>query len=98
MATMYVNYGNFESWASRLDAKNKQLDETLKEIESKINGLAGEWESNSGVSIREAISGMEPKFNSYYEVVNNYVKFLKNAAAEWKSTEATNDQNANQFM
>lgn len=98
MATMKINYGTFESWASKIDAKNKRLDETLREIEKKIHSLQGAWESDSSTSIRDAITGMEPKFESYYEVVNNYVKFLRNTANEWKSTESTNDQNAKQFM
>lgn len=98
MATMYVNYGSFESWAAKLDAKNQQLDQKLKEIEKTINTTAGDWESNSAVSIREAITAMEPKFESYREVVNNYVKYLRNAASQWRSTETTNDQNAKQFM
>lgn len=98
MATMYINYGSFESWASTISTKNENLLNDLHEIQKKINSLAGDWESNSAVSIREAITAMEPKFQQYHDVVDNYAKFLRNTANEWKATESANDMNAKEFM
>ena len=95
---MYINYGNFESRATTIDTSNKKLLENLHEIQNLINSLQGEWESNSAVTIRGKITGMEARFQQYYDVVDNYVKLVRNAAAEYKATENTNDSNAQDFI
>lgn len=95
---MKINYGSFESWAQAIDTKNKNLLEDLHEIQRLINSLAGEWESNSAVTIRGKITGMENRFQQYYDVVDNYVKLIRNTAAEYKATETTNDSNAQEFI
>ena len=73
------------------------MRETLNEIQKKINGLAGDYESNSAVTIREKITGMTPRFESYQQVVDSYVKFIRNAAAQAKNLEGTINANASQF-
>lgn len=95
---MVVNYGTFESHAQTIAGHNQRLLDDLHEIQTFINSLSGEWESDSAIAIREKITGMETRFQAYYDVVDNYAKFLRNAAAEYKVTEATNTSNANQFI
>ncbi len=95
---IYVNYGTFDSHAQTIAGFNTNLLDRLHEIQNLINSLAGEWESDSAVAIREKITGMEPRFQSYHDVVDNYAKFLRNTAAEYKATEATNTGNANEFI
>lgn len=98
MAQMYINYGSFEDWAGKISAKNDKLKDNLNEIKNLINSLAGEWESDSAAKIREKITGMQPKFDQYYDVVNNYAVFLKNTATQWKNTEIANTNNASEFI
>lgn len=93
-----INYGTFESRAQSIDSKNKNLLEDLHEIQRLINSLAGEWESKSAVTIRGKITGMENRFQQYYDVVDNYVKLIRNTAEIYKNTENTNDSNAQQFI
>ena len=95
---MKINYGSFDSWAQSIDAKNKSLLDDLHEIQRLINSLQGEWESNSAVTIRGKITGMENRFQQYHDVVDNYVKFIRNTAAEYKATETANDSNAQEFI
>lgn len=95
---IYVNYGTFDSHAQSIAGYNTNLLDRLHDIQNLINSLAGEWESDSASAIREKITGMEGRFQSYYDVVDNYVKFLRNTAAEYKATESTNTANANEFI
>ena len=98
MANMVINYGTFDGWAGELDSINASLLDELKEIEGYVNGLAGDWESDSAVAIREKITGMETRFQQYFGVVENYTKFLRNTAAEYRAAETTNTNQANQFI
>lgn len=94
----YINYGQFETWAEQFNARNNTLKTTLEEIEALINGTAETYQSNSGDRIRAKITGMEQRFQDYFEVVDNYVKFIRNAAAAYKGVEQTNLNNADQFI
>ena len=95
---MFVNYGSFDGWAQKITTNNEQLITQLKNINTHIQQLAGDWESNAAVTIREKIEGMVPKFEEYYDVVDNYAIFLKNTAAKWRETEEGLNSNASQFQ
>lgn len=98
MAEMYINYGSFDGWASKIKEKNDKLNQDLIDIQTMINSLSGEWESDSASKIREKITGMKTRFEQYYQVVDNYRKFLTNTAQEWRNAEGTNTSNADQFI
>lgn len=98
MSQQYINYGSFDSWAGTVQRRNDELLNRLHEIKNLINSLQGDWESNSAEEIRRKITGMEPRFEQYYSVVDNYAKFLRNTGAEYKATEQTNTSNAEQFI
>lgn len=92
-----INYGNFENHAASIDKKNADMRNTLDDIQRKINSLKGDWESNSAETIRQKITNMSSRFESYQQVVNSYVKFIRNAAAQSKNLESTINTNASQF-
>ena len=98
MANMYINYGIFDDWAAKINAKNDKLDETLRTIQKTINGLAGDWESNAAVAIREKITGMTPRFEQYHSIVKNYATFLHNTAEQYRTTESGLKSNADRFI
>ena len=98
MSQIYVNYGSFSGWSEKIRRRNTELLNNLKEIKNLIHSLSGEWESDSATAIREKIAGMEPRFQQYYDVVENYAIFLTNTANEYMGTERTNTSNANRFI
>jgi len=95
---MYINYGSFDDWAGRISAENDKLLDELKNINKHIKDLAGDWESNAAVTIREKIDGMVPRFEQYYDIVDNYAIFLRNTAKTWRTTEEGLNSNAQQFQ
>ncbi len=98
MSERVINYGSFESWAGTIDSRNTKLLDKLHDIQNLIKSLEGDWESNAAVEIRSKIQGMEPRFQDYHDVVDNYAKVLRNAAEAYKVTEQTNTSNASQFV
>lgn len=98
MSAQYINYGSFDAWANTVNNRNTKLLDDLHEIQRLIKSLEGEWESDSAAAIRRKIQGMEPRFQQYHDVVDNYAKFLRNTANEYKATEMTNTRNAEQFI
>lgn len=91
------NWGKFNAHADSIDQKNKEMRRTLDDIQAKINGLKGDYESDAAETIREKITNMSSRFESYQQVVNSYVKFIRNAAETARNTERVLDSNASQF-
>lgn len=98
MSAQYINYGNFDHWEERIKGRNDKLLERLHKIQTLIQSLQGEWESDAAEAIREKIQGMEPKFTDYYNVVDNYKIFVKNTGMDAETIEKTNTANAKQFI
>lgn len=82
-----INYGKFGEHADRIDHKNKEMRKTLDDIQAKINSLKGDYESNAAEAIRQKITNMSSRFENYQQVVDSYVKFIRNAATQTKNTE-----------
>lgn len=95
---IFINYDNVENSAGTISGYNRELKGLLEDIERLINSLDGDWESDAGVEIRSKISGMKPRFEQYYDIVDNYVIALRNALADYKGTESVNTSNAEQFI
>lgn len=94
---IYINYEKFEGHASDIDSKNKEMRRTLDDIQAKINSLKGDYESNAAETIRQNITNMSSRFESYQQVVNSYVKFIRNAAIQTKNVEGALNSNASQL-
>ncbi|MBD5532355.1 MAG: WXG100 family type VII secretion target [Lachnospiraceae bacterium] len=92
-----INYGKFDGHADSIEKKNREMRSTLDDIQAKIKSLQGDWESNSAETIRQKITNMTGTFENYQQVVYNYVKFIRNAAAQSKNLENTLNSNASQF-
>lgn len=92
-----INYGKFDGHADSIDNKNRDMRQTLDDIQAKINSLKGDWESNSAETIRQKINNMSDRFQNYQQVVDSYVRFIRNAAAQSKNLETTLNSNASQF-
>lgn len=98
MATMTVNYGTFERWARQISEDNDNLKDTLEEIRNTINALEATYQSNASTAIREKINNMKPRFDQYYQVVDNYVRFIRTTGQAYVAIENVNTREANQFI
>lgn len=98
MATMTVNYGTFDGWAQKISEDNQILKTTLDEICATINALDLTYKSNASDAIRGKINNMKPRFDQYYQVVDNYVRFIRTTGQAYKTIENVNTNEANQFI
>ena len=74
MSNMYINYDGVESYATTIAKRNETLLQELHNIQEHIKSLAGRVGKRFRRAIREKITGMEPRFQQYYDIVDNYVK------------------------
>ena len=99
MPDVKITFQEVRAKAAQLRSYNDTLTNTLVTIKNAINSLEAQWTSDTSDTIRAKITAMQPKFDSYKEVIESYAKFLDNTAAQYEATESTLNTNASsQFM
>ncbi len=99
MADIKITFSEVRTQNQKIRNHNQTLDDKLKQIKNIINALESDWTSDTSDTIRAKISAMQPKFDSYREVIESYAKFLDNTVEQWETTEGTLQSNAaSQFI
>lgn len=99
MADIKITFEEVRTKTAQIRSYNDVLTNTLESIKSAINALEAEWTSDTSDTIRSKITGMQPKFDRYKEIIESYAKFLDNTVAQYEATENTLNSNAaSQFL
>ena len=99
MPDIKITFQALRDKTQQLRDKNTRLDQILTDTKNAINSLEADWSSDTSITIRDKITGMQPTFDTYREVIESYAKFLDSAIAQYESTEATLNTNAaSQFI
>ena len=99
MPDIKITFAEVKNKTSQIRKHNAVLTDTLHQIKAAINALEADWTSDTSDTIRSKITGMQPKFDSYKEVIESYAKFLDNTVAQYEQTEGTLNSNAaSQFI
>jgi len=85
--------------ATQIESDNHQLHELLNDSKATINSLSSYWTGMASDETRASYDSFASKFfQSYYDVLDQYVKFLRNnVAAQYEQTEQVNTQLADAF-
>ncbi|HHX37269.1 MAG TPA: WXG100 family type VII secretion target [Clostridiaceae bacterium] len=85
--------------ASQLESDNEQLQQLLSESKVTIDGLASYWSGKAADTTRTAYDAFAGKFfQQYHDVLNQYVKFLRNnVASQYEQAEQVNTQLSDAF-
>lgn len=85
--------------ASQLENDNKELQQLLNDSKATINGLTAYHTGVAADETRASYESFANKFfQQYYDVLDQYVKFLRNNVAnQYENTEQVNKQLADVF-
>jgi WXG100 family type VII secretion target len=85
--------------ASQIESDNEQLQQLLNDSKASVDSLSAYWTGKAADETRSAYESFAGKyFQSYYDILNQYVKFLRtNVAAQYEQTEQANTQLADAF-
>jgi WXG100 family type VII secretion target len=92
-----ITLGEVSSTASQIRTLNQNLNSRLEEIKREMNNLSQSWNSDASNSIRGNFNALQPRFEMFREVVDNYSKFLDNTVTNYNATETAINNNANAF-
>lgn len=85
--------------ASSIENDNKQLQQLLNDSKTTVDNLSSYWTGKAADETRSSYESFASKFfQTYYDVLDQYVKFLRtNVAAEFEKTETLNTQLSDAF-
>ena len=85
--------------ATSIENDNQQLQQLLNESKATIDNLATYWSGNAYEETRNSYETFGGKFfQTYFDVLEQYVKFLRNnVATQYEQTETVNTQLADAF-
>jgi WXG100 family type VII secretion target len=85
--------------SSQIESDNQQLQELLNDSKASVDSLSSYWTGRASDETRASYEGFANKyFQTYYDVLNQYVKFLRtNVAAQYEQTEQVNTQLSDAF-
>ena len=94
-----VNTEQVEQIAGTIERLNGQLNDSLKNSQSTINNLKNTWEGQASDATVSSFNDFAEKyFQNYYDIIDQYVKFLRqNVAAGYFQTETANTNLADAF-
>ena len=85
--------------ANKLSELNDDLQTNLKEAQTAITNLENVWKGEAATATIEAINSFASDyFQNYYDLINQYVEFLKkNVVTGYEDTETANTTLAESF-
>jgi len=94
-----VNTDQVAQIASTIEGLNKDLKESLENSKKIVNGLSNTWEGEASQATISSFNEFANKFfQNYYDVIDNYVKFLRtNVDSGYFETETTNTNLSDAF-
>lgn len=80
--------------AQTIETLNGQLKDELENAKSTITNLSTTWEGEAANATITGFTEFSTKyFKSYYDIIDNYVKFLRNTVAQGYDTTETSNTN-----
>ena len=85
--------------ASQIENDNQQLQQLLNDSKTAVDSLSSYWTGKASDETRSSYDSFAGKFfQTYYDVLEQYTKFLRNnVATQYEQTEQVNTQLADAF-
>lgn len=95
-----VNTDQVAQIATNIENLNKRLNEELTESQNTIKSLSNTWEGEASQATISSFDQFAAKyFQNYYDIIDNYVKFLRtNVDQGYFETESANTNLSDAFM
>lgn len=97
--TMSIDTEQVKAIASEIERINGQLKEQLEMGQKQLNNLQNTWTGKAADDTRAAFNSFSAKyFQTYYDVIQQYVTFLRrNVSETWERVETANISLADAF-
>ena len=95
---MQVNSVELRNASNNLRKYVTDMQATLDEATSTINGTAASWESAAAENLRSRYTGLAQKFSDFYDAIVKYATFLDNTATSYEAADKKIEEKANELL
>lgn len=95
---MKVNSVELRNSANSMRKNVSDMQATLDEATSTINGTAASWESAAAENLRARYTSLSGKFSDFYDAITKYAQFLDNTASSYEAAEKKIEERANELL
>ena len=95
---MQLNSVELRNAASSLRKNVNDMQSTLDEATSTINGRAASWDCASAEYLRARYTSLSAKFTDFYDAINKYATFLDNTAASYEAADKKIEEKENELL
>ena len=97
--TIKISTDQVEAIATSIENNNKKLKSTLEDSQSAVKSLSSTWQGEAAQSTISAYDTFATNyFQTYYDIIDAYVKFLRqNVSTDYQATETANTNLADAF-
>lgn len=97
--TIRISTDQVDAIAASIEASNKKLKLTLEDSQASIKSLSSTWQGEASQATIAAYDAFAANyFENYYNIIDSYVKFLRqNVSADYQTTETANTNLADAF-
>lgn len=95
---MQVNSVELRNAANNLRKNVSDMQATLDEATSTINGTAASWESAAAENLRARYTSLSQKFPDFYDAITKYATFLDNTATSYEAADKKIEEKANELL
>lgn len=84
-----INYVGVRESASQLRASSTKMNvilDKVKELMKSVNS-EGTWQSDSAAQLKTQFDSLAAKFDSFYQAIEGYSKFLEATANAWEEND-----------
>ena len=98
MADFKISTSDVSATAARIRSTNVQLNNTLKQVTSEINGVASSWDSTAAATFQGGYGRLKARFDDFQKTVDAYAAFLdRKIAVDYEAAESSLNKAASQF-
>lgn len=97
MNSILISLPEVAGLADNMQQINQQMAESLQRAKQEMNALASYWESAGAEEIRLRFERFSSGFDEKYQIIEEYVQFLRHTVESYDSLETTIHANANNF-
>ncbi|WP_170220305.1 WXG100 family type VII secretion target [Paenibacillus anaericanus] len=82
-----VSYESLNTKSSEMTKHKDSFDTLIVQAKNTINGLTEAWQSDAQVQYKQRFDELQPTFEKFSQMLDEYAKFLKTSSEHYKSAD-----------
>lgn len=96
--TIMVDPNKLNSTSATIENYAGEYKKTYEQLLNEVDAMAKSWSGSDNVSFTSQIKGFQDNFLAMYNLLTEYVEFLRNSATAYNNAQTTIEQSAKKLV